>query len=228
MVAGATVVRTTAPAPTAKPRTTTTVAAKSTTTTAAGDAASTAAANDRCAAQANDPRRVAQPTFPSGLVATSVEQGARLSYPTPWRVDQVTVTAAQLLPAVLVTELGLSADTKLRPLAVRGPTEYPGVALVRLGALKGDLASATLAMRAFVRERGFVVRPDLVSGCLDREPAVGIVATNPTTIDVVWFAVHDDALYLVICLGLHDGTARSQADLLAEFEAVLETVRWTA
>ena len=227
-VAGTSVVRTTAPVSTAKPRATTTTVAKSTTTTEADGASSTAPAADRCAAQANDPRRVAQPTFPSGLVATSAEQRARLSYPTPWKVDQVTVTAAQLLPAVLVSELGLSADTKLRPLAVRGPTEYPGVALVRLGALKRDLASVTAAMRMFVRERGFVVRPGVVSGCLDREPAVGIVATNPTTIDVLWFAVHDDAFYLVVCLGLHDGSARSQADLLAEFEAVLETVRWTA
>ena len=226
VVAGTSVVRTSAPASTAKPRATTTTAAKSTTT--AGDTSSTAVATDRCAAQANDPRRVAQPTFPSGLVATSVEQGARLSYPTPWKVDQVSVTASQLLPAVLVSELGMSADTKLRPLAVRGPTEYPGVALMRLGPPKRDLAAMTAAMRTFVRERGFVVRPDVVSGCLDREPAVGIVATNPTTIDVLWFAVHDEALYLVVCLGLHDGSARSQADLLAEFEAVLETVRWTA
>lgn len=224
-VAGNTVVRTTTTATTAARRATSTTS----TTTVAGDdgAATTDPPADRCAAQENDPRRVVQPTFPSGLVATSTEHGVRLSYPTPWRVDQVVVAANQLVPPAIVADLGLRADATVRPLSVRAPSQYPGVAIARLGSLKSDLAAITTAVRAFMRERGFVVRPGVVGGCLDKEPAVGLIAVNDKALDAVWFAFHSDALYIVVCLAHHDGSARNQADLLSQFQSVLETVRWT-
>lgn len=218
-------------ASTARPGTPTTTATGRTTTapgatTATGAGTSGGQGANRCAAEAASPLRDAAPTLPDGRVATSAAIGVRMAYPAAWPLTDLTVTASQVLEPRLVPAVGLQDSSPLKPLTVRAPAQYPGVAVFRLKRPKQDVAYVAAVTREFLWSRKFEVQNDLAAGCLDGEVAVGLVATNGVLYQLTWLAVHGDSLYLILCLGRDDGTRQNQNTLAADFSRTLDTLRW--
>ena len=214
-------------ASTARPGTPTTAAAGRTSTApGATETTSGVPAANRCVAEAASPLRDAAPTLPDGRVATSPAIGVRLAYPAAWPLTDLTVTAAQVLEPRLVPAVGLQDSSPLKPLTVRSPAQYPGVAVLRLKRPTQDVAYVASVMREFLWSRKFEVQNDLAAGCLDGEVAVGLVATSGVLYQLTWMTVHGDSLYLILCIGRDDGTRQNQNTLAADFSRTLDTLRW--